>query len=161
MKIKKLFIDKINQLLVDLNNHYLDHRDKQWASKRHHVKCIICGDEIYSQYLYGKEVSQYSPEQCGWLHIKSTDGLYKGKGWICHSCNGHFHEHWINRDKFKDCIEFTSEVTDEVVIRDCDNNVIKKFPSKIDRHVTIDSKKLLKAFGIECSEDVKYELKEN
>ena len=48
---------------------------------------------------------QYSPEQCGWRHLKQINGLEHWKwGWICHSCDGHFDEHWINVDKLKENI---------------------------------------------------------
>lgn len=154
MKIK-------DKLSIDLHNYYLALRDKQWVSKRHYVKCKLCGKEIYSQYLYGKEVSEYSPESCGWKYVRGNDGYYKG--WICHSCNGHFYEHWINRDQFKDCIEYEQEVEIWEPVRDRHGAEIMRFPKYVDQTVTINPKKLLKAFGIEFLEDaeIKYELKEN
>lgn len=151
MKIK----DRIS---ADFSNYYLTLRDKKWVSKRYHVKCIICGSELYSQYLYGKEVSEYSPESCGWKYVRGNDGYYKG--WICHSCNGHFYDHWINRDKFKDCIEYEENVN-QGSVKDRNGNDLLHFTKSIESIVRINPKKLLKAFGIECSEDTKYELKEN
>lgn len=160
MKINERFTTIYNNASVDLNNAYLSLRDKQWVSKRHHVQCMICGSELYSQYLYGKNVSEYSPEQCGWLHVKITDGLYKGTGWICHSCNGHFHDHYVDKYKIMDCLDYKQDGETQFILDRYNVECLNKKKSQ-NRVLMIDSKKLMDTLDIGLDNGYEIKLKEN
>ena len=104
----------IDKIWVDILNKYGNWTQKKWQSKKQYVKCRICGKELHSDKM------QYSPEQCGWRHLKQINGLEHWKwGWICHSCDGHFDEHWINVDKLKENIsdDLYNELWKKGVIR--------------------------------------------
>lgn len=79
-------IDKIEIILL---NKYENWTQKYWLSKPHHVQCKLCNKKIRS------DKDEFSPEQMGWRYLKQTNDLIHWKwGWICHSCDGHFYEHW-------------------------------------------------------------------
>ena len=89
----------IDKIWVDILNKYENWTQKKWQSKKQYVKCRISGIELHSDKM------QYSPEQCRWRHLKQINGLKHWEwGWVCHSCAGHFDEHWINVDKLKENI---------------------------------------------------------
>ena len=104
----------IDKIWVDILNKYEKWTQKKWQSKKQYVKCRICGKELHSDKM------QYSPEQCGWRHLKQINSLEHWKwGWICHSCDGHFDEHWVDVDKLKENIsdDLYNELWKKGVIR--------------------------------------------
>ena len=47
---------------------------------------------------------KYSPNACGWRKLKSIEdiGRIYNWGWLCHSRDGHFNEHFIKIDNLSD-----------------------------------------------------------
>lgn len=85
----------IEKFKTKLINKYEDRTQKIWLSKPHYIQCKLCGDKMRSD----KDI--YSPEQCGWKKLKVKKFGGRNWGWICHSCDGHFYEHWERRDNTK------------------------------------------------------------
>lgn len=144
---------KIDNIKIKLIEFKVNQRRKQWQSKPQHVKCILCSKELYSKYKYGKEVSTASPEEHGWSYINNKTHKWLN-GWLCHNCGMYFEDHWINRDRFKDCIEYESEQISPREATDHYGNVIMKWHGGIERTVTIRPKKLLNVFGIDLLDDI-------
>lgn len=121
-------------------NKHEDLTQKRWNSKPHYVRCRICGRVLNSV------KDDYSPEQCGWRHFKKY-------GWICHSCDGHHYEYYVERDKLVDC--FSSDVQ-HCYYPICDYNNGIFYNIVADKYVNVDLDKLCKTIGINV--DGKYEV---
>lgn len=152
----------IDKFLVWIDNKREDYTQKVWQKKPHYVKCRLCGSELHSQDYLKRIKDEYSPEQCGWRRLKDKDGW--NWGWICHSCDGHFHEHWVNKDEVGKFINLDIE-NKYTEINDAQGNILKRLLLSRDINVTVDIKKIIKLFGIEINEDaeyidVNYEIKE-
>lgn len=82
----------IDQIKTDILNKYEEWTQKIWLSKPHHVRCKLCNKVVRSDKI------PFSPEQMGWRHLRQINNIKHQKwGWICHSCDGHFDEHWKRR----------------------------------------------------------------